>query len=153
MDDKQTSTQVGLSDDELARHRTVFAADALKDHVVVISGGAGGIGRAIALASRTRSPRAPAWLIERPGRKPTLIGALLGAAIACYFYGGATSQTQLIVAGLCMQFCAFGMWSALYAYAPELYPTHVRARGTGFASAVGRIDARLTLLVTREISS
>ena len=82
-----------------------------------------------------------AWLIERLGRKPTLIGALLGAAIACYFYGGATSQTQLIVAGLCMQFCAFGMWSALYAYTPELYPTHVRATGTGFASAVGRIGS------------
>jgi putative MFS transporter len=33
------------------------------------------------------------------------------------------------------------MWSALYAYAPELYPTAVRATGTGFASAVGRIGS------------
>jgi MFS transporter, putative metabolite:H+ symporter len=82
-----------------------------------------------------------AWLIEALGRKLTLIGALLGAAIACYFYGGAIDQTQLIVAGLCMQFCTFGMWSALYAYTPELYPTHVRATGTGFASAVGRIGS------------
>jgi putative MFS transporter len=40
-----------------------------------------------------------------------------------------------------MQFCAFGMWSALYAYTPELYPTPVRATGTGFASAVGRIGS------------
>jgi putative MFS transporter len=82
-----------------------------------------------------------AWMIEALGRKPTLIAALLGAAISCYFYGGATEQTQLIVAGLCMQFCAFGMWSALYAYTPELYPTHVRATGTGFASAIGRIGS------------
>jgi MFS transporter, putative metabolite:H+ symporter len=82
-----------------------------------------------------------AWMIEALGRKPTLIAALLGAAISCYFYGGAADQTQLIVAGLCMQFCAFGMWSALYAYTPELYPTHVRATGTGFASAVGRIGS------------
>ncbi len=82
-----------------------------------------------------------AWSIEALGRKPTLIGALLGAAIAAYFYGGATDQTGLIVAGLCMQFCAFGMWSALYAYTPELYPTPVRATGTGFASAVGRIGS------------
>jgi MFS transporter, putative metabolite:H+ symporter len=81
------------------------------------------------------------WAIEALGRKATLIAALLGAAISCYFYGGATDQTQLIVAGLCMQFCAFGMWSALYAYTPELYPTHVRATGTGFASAVGRIGS------------
>jgi MFS transporter, putative metabolite:H+ symporter len=82
-----------------------------------------------------------AWMIEAAGRKTTLIATLLGAAIASYFYGGATDQTQLIVAGLCMQFCAFGMWSALYAYTPELYPTHVRATGTGFASAVGRIGS------------
>jgi citronellol/citronellal dehydrogenase len=49
MDDKQTSVKASPSDDELARHPTVFAADALRDHVVVISGGAGGIGRAIAI--------------------------------------------------------------------------------------------------------
>jgi MFS transporter, putative metabolite:H+ symporter len=82
-----------------------------------------------------------AWMIEAAGRKATLVATLLGAAIASYFYGGATDQTQLIVAGLCMQFCTFGMWSALYAYTPELYPTHVRATGTGFASAIGRIGS------------
>jgi putative MFS transporter len=82
-----------------------------------------------------------AWMIEALGRKATLIGTLVGAAISCYFYGGATDQSQLIIAGLCMQFCSFGMWSALYAYTPELYPTHVRATGTGFASAIGRIGS------------
>jgi putative MFS transporter len=82
-----------------------------------------------------------ALTIEALGRKTTLIAALLGAAISCYFYGGATDQAQLIAAGFCMQFCAFGMWSALYAYTPELYPTHVRATGTGFASAIGRIGS------------
>jgi putative MFS transporter len=82
-----------------------------------------------------------AWLIEWLGRKLTLVAALLGAAVACYFYGAAEDQNQLIAAGLCMQFCTFGMWSALYAYTPELYPTHVRATGTGFASAVGRIGS------------
>ncbi|MBX9709764.1 MAG: MFS transporter [Xanthobacteraceae bacterium] len=82
-----------------------------------------------------------AWLVEAWGRKGTLVLNLLGGATACYFYGGATDQTQLIVAGLCMQFFLFGMWSALYAYTPELYPTAVRATGTGFASAFGRIGS------------
>jgi len=82
-----------------------------------------------------------AWLVESWGRKATLVLNLLGGATACYFYGNAADQTQLIVAGLCMQFFLFGMWSALYAYAPELYPTAVRATGTGFASAVGRIGS------------
>jgi citronellol/citronellal dehydrogenase len=46
MDEHQTKS--GLGDDELAIHPTVFAPDVLKDFVVVVSGGAGGIGRAIA---------------------------------------------------------------------------------------------------------
>jgi putative MFS transporter len=82
-----------------------------------------------------------AWLVEAWGRKGTLAMNLIGGAVACYFYGGATTQTELIVAGLCMQFFLFGMWSALYAYTPELYPTAVRATGTGFASAIGRVGS------------
>jgi putative MFS transporter len=82
-----------------------------------------------------------AWLVEAWGRKGTLALNLIGGAVACYFYGGASDQTQLIIFGLCMQFFLFGMWSALYAYTPELYPTAVRATGTGFASAIGRIGS------------
>jgi putative MFS transporter len=82
-----------------------------------------------------------AWLVEAWGRKGTLALNLIGGAVACYFYGGASDQAQLIIFGLCMQFFLFGMWSALYAYTPELYPTAVRATGTGFASAIGRIGS------------
>ena len=39
-----------------------------------------------------------AWLVESWGRKGTLALNLIGGAIACYFYGGAADQTQLIVA-------------------------------------------------------
>jgi citronellol/citronellal dehydrogenase len=48
MDHQATPAQFGPTDNDLAVHPTVFAADALKDKVAVISGGAGGIGRAIA---------------------------------------------------------------------------------------------------------
>jgi MFS transporter, putative metabolite:H+ symporter len=82
-----------------------------------------------------------AWLVEAWGRKGTLALNLLAGAASCYFYGSATDQTQLIIAGLCMQFFLFGMWSALYAYTPELYPTRIRATGTGFASAIGRVGS------------
>lgn len=82
-----------------------------------------------------------AWLVEAWGRKGTLVLNLLAGAASCYFYGSATDQIQLIVAGLCMQFFLFGMWSALYAYTPELYPTRIRATGTGFASAIGRVGS------------
>jgi citronellol/citronellal dehydrogenase len=59
MDDRQKQ---GLADAELANHPTVYAADALKDQVVVVSGGAGGIGRAIA------------WLFARLGAHVVLVG-------------------------------------------------------------------------------
>jgi citronellol/citronellal dehydrogenase len=59
MDDRQKQ---GLADAELANHPTVYAADALKDQVVVVSGGAGGIGRAIA------------WLFARLGTHVVLVG-------------------------------------------------------------------------------
>jgi citronellol/citronellal dehydrogenase len=62
MVDHQTPEKLGLSDDELAIYPTVFATDALKDMVVVVSGGAGGIGRAIA------------WLFARLGAHVAIVG-------------------------------------------------------------------------------
>jgi citronellol/citronellal dehydrogenase len=62
MDDQQTRVGLGLSDDELASLPTVFAADALAGQVVVVSGGAGGIGRAIA------------WLFARLGADVVVAG-------------------------------------------------------------------------------
>ena len=82
-----------------------------------------------------------AWLVEAWGRKGTCALMLLGSAAFCYLYGSAGTQGQLIGFGLCMQFCLFGMWSVLYAYTPELYPTRVRATGSGCASAVGRLGS------------
>jgi putative MFS transporter len=88
-----------------------------------------------------------AWLIEAWGRKPSCVLALIGSAASAYLYGQAAGShgpvAQLIGTGACMQFCFFGMWSVLYAYTPELYPTRVRATGSGFASAIGRLGSLL----------
>src|SRR6478609_4455397 len=61
MTDPSSPAKLGLTDAELAVHPTLFAADALKDQVVVVSGGAGGIGRAIA------------WLFARLGAHVALV--------------------------------------------------------------------------------
>ncbi len=82
-----------------------------------------------------------AWLVERWGRKPTCISMLLSAAVASYLYGSAPTEGLLIAFGMMMQFCLFGMWSVLYAYTPELYPTRARATGAGWASAIGRVGS------------
>jgi citronellol/citronellal dehydrogenase len=52
----------GLTDDELAIRRTVFASDALGGMVVVVTGATGGIGRTIA------------WLFARLGAHVVLVG-------------------------------------------------------------------------------
>jgi putative MFS transporter len=65
----------------------------------------------------------------------------MGSGVAAYFYGQAVSQTNLVIAGAFMQFFFFGMWSVLYAYSPELFPTRARATGCGTASGMGRIGA------------
>ncbi|WGR92428.1 SDR family oxidoreductase [Bradyrhizobium sp. ISRA443] len=62
MTDQAESERLGLSDDELAIHPTVFASDALAGQVAVVSGGAGGIGRAIA------------WLFSRLGADVIVVG-------------------------------------------------------------------------------
>ena len=82
-----------------------------------------------------------AYLIERLGRKPTVAGYVLLSAAAAYFYGRSTTQAELVLAGAFMQFFFFGMWSVMYAYTPEVFPTRARATGCGSASSLGRIGA------------
>ena len=72
----QQSTSA-LSDDELAVQPTVFAAHALKDHVVAISGGAGGIGRAIAFLFARLGAH-----VALVGRNKPMLDALAGGLTA-----------------------------------------------------------------------
>jgi putative MFS transporter len=89
---------------------------------------------------------AAGWLIEHLGRKPTTVIVLACAAATAYLYGHPTPG-WLFVEGFMMQFFFFAMWSVLYAYTPELYPTRARASGAGWASAFGRVGAILGPLI------
>ena len=82
-------------------------------------------------------------LLERIGRRMTVISFVLLSAAAAYMYGMSTTTTAILVAGSVMQFFFFGMWSALYAYTPEVFPTRARATGCGTSSAIGRVGAIL----------
>jgi MFS transporter, putative metabolite:H+ symporter len=82
-----------------------------------------------------------ALLLERVGRKPTTALFLFLSAAMAYVYGHSVDTTTLFISGFAMQFFMFGMWSCLYAYTPELYPTRARSTGAGMASAFGRVGA------------
>jgi putative MFS transporter len=80
-----------------------------------------------------------AWLVERWGRKPTLVAYLLGTAIAAFLFGNAGTGTDAFVYAALLSFFNLGAWAIVYTYSPELYPTAIRATGAGIAAAVGRI--------------
>ena len=80
-----------------------------------------------------------AWLIEIWGRRLTLSVFLAGSAISAVFFGTATGESVVIATGMALSFFNLGAWGALYAVTPEMYPTSLRATGSGWAAGVGRI--------------
>ncbi len=82
-----------------------------------------------------------AYLVERWGRRPTLIVYFFGTAAAAWFFGHADSEMTILLAGCLLYFFALGAWGCVYSYTPEVYPTDVRGSGAGWASAFGRIGA------------
>jgi MFS transporter, putative metabolite:H+ symporter len=80
-----------------------------------------------------------AWLVERFGRKPTLVAFLLGTAGAAFMFGNAGTGTDAFIWAALLSFFNLGAWGVVYTYTPELYPTSIRATGAGVAAAVGRI--------------
>jgi MFS family permease len=78
-------------------------------------------------------------LTQRYGVKPLTIGVLLASTIAVATFGRAPADLQRLslvcgIAGFCTNSGIVG----LYAIIAQVFPTHVRAFGTGFAIGVGR---------------
>ncbi|TMC53749.1 MAG: MFS transporter, partial [Chloroflexi bacterium] len=80
-----------------------------------------------------------AWLVERWGRKPTLIAYLLGSAASAFLFGNSGTGTDTFIYASFLSFFNLGAWGVVYSLSPELYPTAIRATGAGVAAAVGRI--------------
>lgn len=80
-----------------------------------------------------------AYLIERWGRRSTLSAFLIGSAVSAFFFGTASGQLSVLLAGMALSFFNLGAWGALYAVSPEIYPTAIRGRGAGSAAAFGRL--------------
>ncbi|HWM17111.1 MAG TPA: MFS transporter, partial [Microbacterium sp.] len=82
---------------------------------------------------------AAAVLVEAWGRRPTLATFLAGSAASAVFFGNAETETAVLLSGMALSFFNLGAWGALYAVTPEMYPTSLRATGSGWAAGVGRI--------------
>ena len=86
---------------------------------------------------------AAALLVEFIGRRYTLSMFLLMSGVCSYFFGNAATPTELLMWGAAMSFFNLGAWGVIYTYTPELYPTSIRALGSGWAAGFGRIGGML----------
>jgi len=84
-----------------------------------------------------------AYLVDRIGRKATLASFLALSAVCAYFFGQGGNPLTVLMWGSLMSFFNLGAWGVVYTYTPELYPTRVRAFGSGWAAAVGRVGGIL----------
>ncbi|NHC13048.1 MFS transporter [Motilibacter deserti] len=89
---------------------------------------------------------AAAYLVERWGRRRTLVTFLAGSGVAAALFGAAGGADQIVAAGMLLSFFNLGAWGALYAVTPEAYPTGLRATGAGAAAGFGRIASILAPL-------
>jgi putative MFS transporter len=89
---------------------------------------------------------AAAWLVEKVGRRATLVPFMILCAAASWRFGSAASPRDLVLWGCLVSFFNLGAWGVTYGYTPELYPTRLRGTGTGSAAAFGRIGGILAPL-------
>lgn len=94
---------------------------------------------------------AASWLIEKIGRKATLSTFITACAFCAYFFGQAASDSAIILWGCLLSFFNLGAWGVLYTYTPEQYPANIRAFGSGWASAIGRLGGIVAPLVVTHI--
>ncbi|MFE7323866.1 MFS transporter [Streptomyces sp. NPDC057565] len=86
-----------------------------------------------------------ALLIDRIGRRPALVGALVGTVLSLgvLALAGATSGGQVAVFASCTTFFLYAINAGLYLYSPELYPTFNRAKGAAFGGLWNRFGVIL----------
>ncbi|MEV0082726.1 MFS transporter [Saccharopolyspora sp. NPDC050642] len=82
-----------------------------------------------------------AWLGEFLDRKNTIALYLAGSAASAFWMSQMTDPVMITVSAAVLSFFLNGTYAAVYSYTPEVFPTWIRASGTGLASAFGRIGS------------
>jgi AAHS family benzoate transporter-like MFS transporter len=80
-------------------------------------------------------------LMDSFGRKPGLCLSYLLGGLSVLWFGSVTSDLSLYCAGAATGIFLVGIPAALHVVAAEIYPTHIRSTGAGWAYAVGRLGS------------
>ena len=86
---------------------------------------------------------AATMLLDRVGRKRVLLIFLTLSGLGCLGFSLAHDFTSILLTSSIISFFNLGAWAALYTYTPELYPTEIRATGSGSAASCGRVGGIL----------
>lgn len=78
-------------------------------------------------------------LLDRWGRRPTLILYFFLGGIALALWGFSTSAAAVIAIGAVGAFFSFGVAGPLFTYVSEIYPTELRATGVGISGSWQRV--------------
>jgi MFS transporter, putative metabolite:H+ symporter len=94
----------------------------------------------LALSALSQFPGygAAIWLVERIGRKPTLVTFLLLGGVSAYAFAVADNVTVYVIALFFVGFFNLGAWGAVYPYTAELFPTRIRSTAFGMVEGVGK---------------
>lgn len=80
-----------------------------------------------------------ALLVDRIGRKRTLVPSLLLCGISSYLFSLWASAQSILIFGSLISFFLLGAWGIMTTFTAELYPTRLRSTGVGWAGALGRL--------------
>ncbi|OPY71722.1 MAG: 4-hydroxybenzoate transporter PcaK [Syntrophorhabdus sp. PtaU1.Bin058] len=80
-------------------------------------------------------------ILDAFGRKRGLCLTYFLGGLSVLWFGSATSEAALYAAGLATGIFVASVPFALHVVAGEIYPTHIRSTGAGWAYAVGRVGS------------
>jgi putative MFS transporter len=80
-----------------------------------------------------------AFLSDRVGRRPTIIGGSIAAILFGALYPYMKDPALIVATGFCLLLAIYVLVALLYGvYTPELFPTEVRLRASGICNMLGR---------------
>ncbi|WGW11364.1 MFS transporter [Saxibacter everestensis] len=82
-----------------------------------------------------------AYFNEKIDRKNVIAAYLTGSALSALWLSQMTDPILITCAGVALSFFLNGTYAGLYAYTPEVFPTWLRATGTGLSSSFGRVGS------------
>jgi MFS transporter, AAHS family, 4-hydroxybenzoate transporter len=87
------------------------------------------------------------WLQKRGFLGISIMLVLAAPVVAAIGYAGLTSQTALLIATFCAGFLVLGVQSGINVLGAMIYPTSLRANGSGWQLGIGRIGSIVGPLV------